>query len=145
MPTYLSPGVYVEEVESGARPLEGVGTAVAAFVGLAETGPFNQPTLVSNWTAFADTFGGFVPGSYLARSVYGYFMNGGGNCYVVRIGQNGSEPAQGRQGAPRRAARRARTAQVHGHRGRRAGRRDQRRDHRRGRGDARATTCSRSS
>ena len=89
MPTYLSPGVYVEEVESGARPLEGVGTAVAAFVGLAETGPFNQPTLVSNWTAFTDTFGGFVPGSYLARSVYGYFMNGGGNCYVVRIGQNG--------------------------------------------------------
>jgi hypothetical protein len=91
MPTYLSPGVYVEEIESGARPLEGVGTAVAAFVGLAETGPFNQPTLVSTWTAFADTFGGFVPGSYLARSVYGYFMNGGGTCYVVRIGQDGTE------------------------------------------------------
>ena len=35
MPTYLSPGVYVEEVEAGARPIEGVGTAVAAFVGLA--------------------------------------------------------------------------------------------------------------
>ena len=88
MPTYLSPGVYVEEVESGARPLEGVGTAVAAFVGLAERGPFNPPTLVSSWTAFADLFGGFVPGSYLARSVYGYFMNGGGNCYVVRIGED---------------------------------------------------------
>jgi uncharacterized protein len=88
--TYLSPGVYVEEVPSGARPLEGVGTAVAAFVGLAEDGPFNEPTLVSNWTKFTDTFGGFVPGSYLAQSVYGYFMNGGGNCYVVRIGQNGS-------------------------------------------------------
>jgi phage tail sheath protein FI len=90
MPTYLSPGVYVEEVESGARPLEGVGTAVAAFVGLAEAGPYNAPTLVSSWTAFTDTFGGFLPGSYLARSVYGYFMNGGGNCYVVRIGENGS-------------------------------------------------------
>ena len=98
MPTYLSPGVYVEEVESGARPLEGVGTAVAAFVGLAETGPFNQPTLVSNWTAFADTFGGFVPGSYLAHSVYGYFMNGGGNCYVVRIGaERLRATAQGRR------------------------------------------------
>jgi len=94
MPTYLSPGVYVEEVESGARPLEGVGTAVAAFVGLAEAGPFNQATLVSSWTAFADTFGGFLPGSYLARSVYGYFMNGGGNCYVVRIGDNGSRESQ---------------------------------------------------
>src|SRR4051812_20270105 len=90
MPTYLSPGVYVEEVESGARPLEGVGTAVAAFVGLAERGPYNQPTLISSWTAFSDAFGDFVPGSYLARSVFGYFMNGGGNCYVVRIGENGS-------------------------------------------------------
>jgi phage tail sheath protein FI len=94
MPTYLSPGVYVEEVESGARPLEGVGTAVAAFVGLAEAGPYNQPTLISSWTAFTDTFGGFLPGSYLARSVYGYFMNGGGNCYVVRIGENGSDEAR---------------------------------------------------
>ena len=73
MPTYLSPGVYVEEVESGSRPIEGVGTAVAAFVGLAEHGPFNQPTLVSNWTQFITMFGDFVEGSYLAHSVYGYF------------------------------------------------------------------------
>jgi hypothetical protein len=90
MPTYQSPGVYVEEVSAGARPLEGAGTAVAAFVGLAEEGPFNTPTLVSNWTQFTSTFGGFVAGSYLAQSVYGYFNNGGGNCYVVRIGQNGA-------------------------------------------------------
>jgi Bacteriophage tail sheath protein len=100
MPTYLSPGVYVEEMESGARPLEGVGTAVAAFVGLAESGPFNQPTLVSTWTSFTDIFGGFVPGSYLARSVYGYFMNGGGNCYVVRIGQNGGDQGQSAKELP---------------------------------------------
>ena len=57
-----------------------------------------RPTLVSNWTQFTSTFGGFVAGSYLAQSVYGYFMNGGGNCYVVRIGQNGAS------GGPRRAA-----------------------------------------
>jgi phage tail sheath protein FI len=31
---YLTPGVYVEEVLSGSRPIESVGTAVAAFVGL---------------------------------------------------------------------------------------------------------------
>ena len=86
MPTYLSPGVYVEEVDSGSRPIEGVGTAVAAFVGLAETGPFNQPTLVTNWSQFTQTFGDFVEGSYLAHAVYGYFLNGGGSCYVVRIG-----------------------------------------------------------
>ena len=54
MPTYQSPGVYVEEVAAGARPLEGVGTAIAAFVGLAEEGPFNRPTLVSNWTQFTN-------------------------------------------------------------------------------------------
>jgi phage tail sheath protein FI len=90
MPTYLSPGVYVEEVEAGSRPIEGVGTAVAAFVGLAEKGPVNEPTLVSNWTQFAEKFGDFVPGSYLAHAVYGYMQNGGQNCYIVRIGANGS-------------------------------------------------------
>lgn len=96
MPTYLSPGVYVEEVEAGSAPIEGVGTAVAAFVGIAETGPVNEPVLVTNWTQFTQTFGDFVPGSYLAHSVYGYFMNGGGACYVMRIGTNGAAPpAQG--------------------------------------------------
>lgn len=86
MPQYLSPGVYVEEVEAGSRPIEGVGTAVAAFVGLAARGPFDQPTLVTNWSQFVQTFGDFVEGSYLAHAVYGYFLNGGGSCYVVRVG-----------------------------------------------------------
>src|SRR6476469_8010624 len=99
MPTYLSPGVYVEEVDSGSRPIEGVGTAVAAFVGLAEDGPFNTPTLVANWTQYVTNFGGFVEGSYLAQSVYAYFQNGGGNCYVVRIGQESSGSGNGGRGA----------------------------------------------
>ena len=43
MPQYLSPGVYVEEVDSGSRPIEGVGTAVAAFVGLAHARPVQHP------------------------------------------------------------------------------------------------------
>ena len=94
MPTYLSPGVYVEEIDSGSRPIEGVGTAVAAFVGIAEAGPFNEPTLVTNWSQFTSNFGDFVPGSYLAHAVYGFFQNGGGACYIVRIGQaNGELPA----------------------------------------------------
>jgi phage tail sheath protein FI len=88
MPTYLSPGVYVEENDSGTRPIEGVGTAVAAFVGLAERGPLHTPTLVSNWRQFTTTFGGFTGDAYLAHAVYGYFLNGGGNCYVVRVGRN---------------------------------------------------------
>jgi phage tail sheath protein FI len=102
MPTYLSPGVYVEEVDSGSRPIEGVGTAVAAFVGLAQTGPFNEPTLVTNWSQFTQVFGDFVEGTYLAHAVYSYFMNGGGSCYIVRVGgsSNGSSPtARGELGA----------------------------------------------
>ena len=95
MPTYLAPGVFVEEVDSGSRPIEGVGTAVAAFIGLAETGPFNTPTLVSNWTQYTTTFGSFVEGVYLAQSVYAYFQNGGGNCYIVRIGES-SQNGNGR-------------------------------------------------
>ena len=94
MASYLSPGVYMEEVSSGSRPIEAAGTAVAAFVGFAEKGPLNQPTLVTNWTQFSQNFGGFVAGSYLAHSVYGYFANGGGSAYVVRVGaETVAEPA----------------------------------------------------
>ena len=92
MPNYLSPGVYVEEVEAGSRPIEGVGTAVAAFVGLAARGPANQPILVTNWNQFTQTFGEFIENSYLAHAVYGYFLNGGGAAYVVRVGADGAMP-----------------------------------------------------
>ncbi len=84
--SYLSPGVYMEEVSSGSRPIEAAGTAVAAFVGFAEKGPSNQPMLVTNWTQYTQNFGGFVAGSYLAHAVYGFFANGGGSAYVVRVG-----------------------------------------------------------
>ncbi|MFD4597969.1 phage tail sheath family protein [Streptomyces sp. NPDC058464] len=86
MPTYHSPGVYVEEVSSGSRPIEGVGSALCAFVGFTERGVSNQPTLVTNWTQYTKAFGGFVDGAHLPQSVYGYFLNGGGAAYVVRIG-----------------------------------------------------------
>lgn len=86
MPNYLAPGVYIEEKESGSRPIEGVSTAVAAFVGFAAKGPFNTATLVTNWSQYAQLFGEFVPDCYLAHAVYGYFLNGGGSCYVIRVG-----------------------------------------------------------
>jgi phage tail sheath protein FI len=92
MPQYLSPGVYVEEVDTGARPIEGVGTAVAAFVGFADRGPLNQPTLVTNWSQYVQTFGEFIDGAYLPHAVFGYFLNGGGSAYVVRVGANGDGP-----------------------------------------------------
>jgi hypothetical protein len=94
MPQYLSPGVYVREVEPGSRPIEGVGTALAAFVGLATRGPVNTPILVTNWSQYSLEFGEFMEGSYMAHAVYGYFNNGGGACYVVRIGRDdGPVPA----------------------------------------------------
>jgi hypothetical protein len=66
---------------------------VAAFVGMCQQGPVNEPTLVTNWSQFMQTFGDFMEGSYLAHAVYGYFMNGGGSCYIVRIGNgNGTSP-----------------------------------------------------
>jgi phage tail sheath protein FI len=83
--TYLSPGVYVEEVDRGPKPIQGVSTSVAAFIGFAQKGPIDEPTLVTNWTQYMETFGGFVKGAFLPYSVYGYFNNGGSSCYVLRL------------------------------------------------------------
>lgn len=90
MPTYLTPGVYVEEVSSGSKPIEGVGTAVAAFVGLTARAPADDPTdhtprLVTNWSEYTRLYGAFADGALLPHAVYGYFANGGGSCYVVRV------------------------------------------------------------
>jgi len=94
MPEYLSPGVYIQEVDSGPRPIEGVGTACAAFVGLAPAGPTNAPVLVTNWSQYVETFGALeeggrrnphLPGGFMSHAVHGYFLNGGGRCYVTRV------------------------------------------------------------
>jgi len=84
MGEYLSPGVYVEEVSSGAKPIAGVGTSTGAFVGIAEKGPVGKARLITNWTQFINTFGGFIPDGYLAYAVYHFFNEGGTRCYVVR-------------------------------------------------------------
>ncbi len=86
MPSYLSPGVYVEEVSSGSRPIEGVGTALAAFVGLHRAGPVERADARHQLDPVHKAFGGFVEGAYLPHAVYGYFLNGGGAAYVVRVG-----------------------------------------------------------
>jgi phage tail sheath protein FI len=100
--------VYVEEVPSQSKPIEGVGTSTAAFVGLAPYGPVSKPVMISNWTQFVRTFshpddpeqhGPFMDGAYLAHAVYGYFQNGGGLCYVVRVGGTG-DPAPPRAVVP---------------------------------------------
>src|SRR6266536_624036 len=113
--TYGAPGVYVEEKPSGSMPLQGVGTAVAAFVGFTRT--YNpdagdpsdpdgvRPQLITSWPQYERVYGGFVKGALLPHAVKGYFENGGGVCYIVRIPTKGGDaglphralPAAGRQ------------------------------------------------
>ena len=104
MPEYLAPGVYMEEVEIGAKPIEGVSTSTVGFVGTTQhvTGDgfdndnlLNKPTLITNWGQFVENFGRYnkTEAPYLPPAVYGFFANGGSRCYVVRVkddGENGS-------------------------------------------------------
>lgn len=86
MPEYLAPGVYIEEISTRAKPIEGVGTSTAGFVGLAERGP-EYPRFIASWLEFQRWFGGYLPvtQSYLAHAVQGFFGNGGQRCFVARI------------------------------------------------------------
>lgn len=152
MPEYLAPGVFVEEMDSGSKPIEGVGVNTAAFIGYAKSGDYNTPTFISNYTQFVQTFGEeenaitlalckelgltvetirsakkasrkgwrefasdfleqqkrtnpsipnfrglatkynipqdnlpYIDGSYLAHAVRGYYDNGGGRAYIIRV------------------------------------------------------------
>jgi phage tail sheath protein FI len=84
--SYLSPGVYVEEVDRGSKPIEPVGTNTVGFLGESMTGPVNQPVLCTNWSQFVKTFGDFTQSTHLAHAVYGFFNNGGSRCFVVNVG-----------------------------------------------------------
>ncbi len=80
------PGVYIDEFEPGA-PIQGVGTNTPVFLGIAQQGPRNIATQIFSWDEFSSTFGGFLPdpGAWLAQGVWGFFANGGMNCYIVRV------------------------------------------------------------
>ena len=89
MPEYLSPGVYVEEVDTGNKPIEGVGTSTVGFIGVAERGPVDWPRLVTSFSEFVRLYGKYVTDGaadrYLARGVEGFFQNGGKRCFVQRV------------------------------------------------------------
>jgi len=90
MPEYLSPGVYVEEIEIGAKPIEGVSTSTVGFVGKAEKGEDDKAVLITNWGQFTENFGRYTATQpYLAPAVYGFFVNGGSRCFVVKV-KNGA-------------------------------------------------------
>ncbi|WP_224245090.1 phage tail sheath family protein [Hyalangium gracile] len=97
MPDYKSPGVYVEQVPSGAMPIEGAGTSTAGFIGVYNDATLKNPdgtnlvtptgaVLCTNFTEFKTRFGDFsdvVEHNQLAHAVYGFFNNGGTRCYVA--------------------------------------------------------------
>lgn len=85
MATLSYPGVYMEEVSSGVRPIAAASTSTAAFVGQTERGPENEAKRVTNWTEFQKHYGTFINGSYMAESVFQFFNNGGQQCYIVRV------------------------------------------------------------
>src|SRR6185436_20438170 len=99
--SYLTPGVYVEEVSGGARPIQALGTSVAAFLGAApDAGKrIQEAVAVNNWTEFCREFVGKDSSSTpLSTAVYGWFLNGGGRCYVVNVGKDGTVAGGGKGG-----------------------------------------------
>ncbi len=98
MAEYLSPGVYVEEIEIGTKTIEGVSTSTAGFLGETERGSTTSKTVVSSWLQYRREFGGYLEDSYLPHAIEGFFKNGGQRCYVGRVVggmSNKTNPATG--------------------------------------------------
>lgn len=92
MAEYLSPGVYVEEFDSGSAPMQGVSTSTAGFVGLAEKGSVEgAPVLVTSPADFNRKYGGYLQENefgeyrYLAYAVNHFFANGGARAFIMRV------------------------------------------------------------
>lgn len=92
MAEYLSPGVYVEEINAGSKSMEGVGTSTAGFVGLAERGQVGGlPQLVTSFSDFKRKYGSYLSANefgnyrFLSYSVEHFFINGGSRCYISRV------------------------------------------------------------
>ncbi len=106
MAEYLSPGVYVEEFDSGGQPLAGVSTSTAGFIGLAQRGPIEGlPVLVTSMNDFKRNFGSYLSenqfGSYryLAYAVEHFFVNGGSRAYIMRVAPSDAKAASSAAGA----------------------------------------------
>ena len=101
MPEYLAPGVYIEEFEIGAKPIEGVSTSTAGFVGMAERGPLNKPTLVTSMGEYQRIFGDYLLKDpyknvwMLPYAVEGFFNNGGQRVYITRVADKNTKLSEG--------------------------------------------------
>ncbi len=89
MPNYMSPGVYIEEVSKGPKPIAGAPTNVAAMIGRADRGPVLEPKRLTSWNDYLALFGGYSDDSYTPESVFGFFQNGGTALWMVRADNAG--------------------------------------------------------
>src|SRR6266536_5810943 len=99
MPEYLSPDIYIEEISTGQRPIEAVGTSTPGFIGVAPRPDafVDEVRSVNNWSEFLREFAsdpaktaeesrGTFKSTDLSHAVFGFFQNGGRRCYVVNVG-----------------------------------------------------------
>eukprot|EP01037_Dinobryon_pediforme_P006423 gene6423-6490_t len=91
-PTYTYPGVYVSELASGAQAVPAAATSIALFVGMADQGPFATPTRIQGWADFQRNFGSSSAGE-MADQVSQFFLNGGGDAFVMRIAHSAASAA----------------------------------------------------
>lgn len=84
MAVYLSPGVFPREIDLSAVPSSGSGI-IPAFVGTAQKGPVNEPTLVTSAAQYIDTFGDPFEDSNLGYAVLSY-MEEGNMAWILRVG-----------------------------------------------------------
>lgn len=89
-----APGIYQSFDPVAIPAMTIANTRIAGFVGLTQKGPMNEPTKLGNWDEFIETFG-YAQDSYTSDAVFGFFRNGGTECWVVRIAH---EPPAGELG-----------------------------------------------
>jgi phage tail sheath protein FI len=91
MPEYLAPDVYVEEVDTGSKPIEGVSTSTTGLLGVTERGPVDVPILVTSAGEYRRWFGELLSADlygehrFLPHAIDGFFANGGKRVYVTRV------------------------------------------------------------
>jgi phage tail sheath protein FI len=86
MPAVLNyPGVYIEEIPSGVRPIVGVSTSDTAFIDYFARGPLNKPVRITSFVEFARLYGGLDTRSEASYAIAQYFLNGGSVAWVVRV------------------------------------------------------------
>jgi phage tail sheath protein FI len=95
-PTLTYPGVYIQEIPSGVRPITGVATSIAAFIGKTERGPEEMPVTITSFADFEREFGALSLQYPVGFAVRDFYENGGGIAIVVRVfnAQAGSQPAE---------------------------------------------------